>query len=136
MKKITLLTALLVMSTSTAMAHQWKQLGSDGKTSYYFYNPKTYSLKDNIAGSWIKKEFNVDTAAMVKDKIEPDKYAGNKSIVAFEEYDCAKKMKRTLVGKEFDKGDENDLVRTNWLEIAPGSLDESLLNALCKEVKK
>jgi len=132
MKKALVLTILLVMSASTAMAHEWKQLGSDGATSYYFYNPKTYSRKDNVAGTWIKKEFNVDAAAMLRDKVALDEYAGNKSIVAYEEYDCVKKMKRTLVGKEFDKGEEHDLERTKWLEIAPGSLDEGLMNAICK----
>ena len=136
MKKTSLLAALIIMTASSAMAQQWKYLGDYNGSTIYFYNPKTYSLKDYIAGSWIKKEFNVDTAAMLKNNIVPDMYVGNKSTVTFEEYDCAKRMMRTQVGKEYYKKDEHDIKRTGWLEIAPKSLDESLFNALCKDLIK
>lgn len=136
MKKASLLATLIIMTASSAMAEPWSHLGDHDGSTKYFYNPKTYSLKDNIAGSWIKKEFNVDTAAMLKNKIAPDKQVGTRSIISFEEFDCAKKMKRVQVGKEYDKGDNHDIARTDWLKIVPGSLDEGLLNAFCNELKK
>lgn len=132
MKRTLVLLSLSVLSAPPAFAAQWKHLGSDGKSTHYFYNPKTFSVKSNVASAWTKKELNVDPAVMAKNNLLPNEYKGSKSIVAFEEFNCTDRKKRTMVGKIYEAKTEGDVERTDWTVIEPGSVDEGLLNALCK----
>ena len=141
-RKTVLFTALFVASVSPAMSEQWmpkswKHLGSDGVSTHYFYNPKTFSVsKDNIVSVWSKKEYNVDAAAMAKDKLTPDQYAGTNSAVSYDEYDCAKMKKRAIIGKTYVGPDFDEIRRSDWKDVEPKSVDEALTNAMCQEMKK
>lgn len=128
-----LLLTLSVLLAANAFAAQWKHLGEDGKSTHYFYNPKTYALKNKVASSWTKKEYNVDVKAMIQNKTALDEYRGSKSVVAYEEFNCAERKKRTLVGRFYEGKIDGDVERTNWTAIEPASIDEGLLTALCKE---
>ncbi len=139
MKKTALLSVLILMTAaSTALAAPWKQLGTDGKHNYYFYKPKTLQVsKDNIISTWTKKEYGVNPAELAK-KSSDYSNLGAKTIATFEEYNCAEKTKRTITGQIYEVGKErfDDVTRTDWAVVKPGTMDEDLLNALCKEVKK
>ena len=115
MKKIIVLSAVLLMSTSPALAQKWKHLGNYDDTTSYFFNPKTFSIsKDQIVSTWTKKEFGVDQAAMASEKLGPDMYKGKKSVVAYEEFDCDKHKKRTVTGISYenDHGKKSDIGKT------------------------
>jgi hypothetical protein len=43
------------------------------------------------------------------------------------------RKKMTVVGKHYEGRDDNDVQKTGWTAIQPGSVDEGLLTALCKE---
>lgn len=132
-KRTALLLALAMVSASPAYAGKWKHLGSDGKSTHYFYNPKTYSLaKNTVASAWTKKEYNVDAGTMTQNKMFPDDYKGSRSVEAFEEFNCTEKKKRTLVGRYYEAKTDGDIDKTDWTAIAPGSIDEGLFSALCK----
>ncbi len=134
MKKTVLLVTMTLVFVSNAFAVDWKHLGSDGKSTHYFYKPKTYAMsKGKIASSWTKKEYNVDVSALTQKNVPPDDYTGSKSTVVFEEFNCIEKKKRTIIGKVYEGRDQSDVARTDWTAIQPGSIDEGLLTALCKE---
>lgn len=135
LKRIMLLVPLSVLSATTASASAsgWLHLGSDGKTTHYFYKPKTYRMKNNVASCWTKKEYNVDVKALTQKNVSPDDYTGSKSTVVFEEFNCVEKKKRTIIGKEYEGRDDRDVARTDWAAVQPGSIDEGLLTVLCKE---
>ena len=134
-KKTVLLATMTLMFVSNAFAEDWTHLGSDGQGNHYFYKPKTYAMsKDKIASSWTKIEHNVDVAGMMQKKVAPDEYKGRSTVIAYEQYNCIDRKKMTLVGKHFEGRDDNDVARTDWTAIQPGSVDEGLLTALCKEV--
>ncbi|NTV50406.1 MAG: hypothetical protein HGB32_05800 [Geobacteraceae bacterium] len=136
MKKTSLLAALFIMTASSAMAQQWKHLGNDEVSTSYFYNPKTFSVSaDSIISTWTKVEYNVDRAAMAKEKVSPDMYKGTKAVAAYEEFDCVKKKKRTITGMSIEKIKKVDLDKTDWIEVAKGSVDEKLLGLICLEKK-
>ena len=132
-KRALLLLTLSVTLVPNAFAMQWKHLGSDENKTHYFFKPKTYSLKNKVASAWTKKEYNVDVNLMTLRKIQADEYKGNKSVVAYEEFNCTEKKKRTVVGKTYEKNDDTDIGKTNWTPVQPGSIDEGLLTALCNE---
>ncbi len=131
-RRAALLSTLAVMLAPPAFAAGWKHLGSDSQNTHYFYKPKTYSMKNNIASSWTKKEYNVDVSAMVRKKTQPDDYTGTKSVVAYEEFNYTEKKKRTVIGKIYEGRDDHDVRRTDWSAIQPGSIDAGLLAALCR----
>ncbi len=66
-------------------------------------------------------------------KVTPDEYTGSSSTVVFEQFNCVDRKKMTVVGKHYEGKDDNDVKRTGWTAIQPGSIDEGLLTALCKE---
>lgn len=133
MKKTTIMAALLIISASPALAQQWKHLGTHGASTSYFFKPKTLSVsKDNVVSSWTKKEFYLDAAAMTRERLTPDQLTGSKSVVAYEEFDCSKNTRRTLTGITKENGRRTDNEKTGWQEVVRGSLDESLLNSLCR----
>lgn len=133
MKKTSIMAALLIISASPALAQQWKHLGTHGASTSYFFKPKTLSVsKDKVVATWTKKEFHVDAAAMTKEGLAPDQFTGTKSLVAYEEFDCSQSTKRTLTGITKENGRKTDSAKTGWQEVAGGSLDESLLNSLCR----
>lgn len=138
MKRTILAATLIVMSASPAMAaQQWKHLGSDGAKNHYYYNPRTFKAsKKDIVGAWVRKEYNVDPDVMAREKLTPEMYKGSRTVTALEQFNCGKKKMRIMVGKEIEGFDDKDLEETGWLKVAPGSLDESLMNALCREGKK
>ncbi len=131
-RRAVLLSTLAVMLASPAFAAGWKHLGSDKQNTHYFYKPKTYSMKKNIAGSWTKKEYNVDVSVMAQKKIQPDDYAGTKSVVAYEEFNCTEKKKRTIIGKVYEGSEDHDVSRTGWGAVESGSIDAGLLAELCR----
>ena len=132
---------LLLLSLSFALvpgafAAEWKHLGTDGKSTHYFYKPKTFTIsKDRIASAWTKREYKVDLDVMARNKLSPAEYKGSRSVIAFEEYNCTEKKKRTILGKTYEGSNDADLGRTDWTGIEPGSVDEGLLSALCGEGK-
>lgn len=134
-KRIMLLLPLAGLSATAAFASDpgWLHLGSDGKTTHYFYKPKTFRMKNNVASCWTKKEYNVDVKALTQNNVSPDDYRGSKSTVVFEEFNCVEKKKRTIIGKEYEGRDDRDVARTDWAAVQRGSIDEGLLTALCKE---
>lgn len=135
-KKFMIIAATVVLSASTASAQQWKHLGTHGTAAYYYYNPKTVSVsKDKIVKAWTKKEVDVDLAAMSKEKLDVNKYKGNSSHVAYEEYDCARKSKRTITGTSYDngKGTSRDLGPTPWQQVVGGTLEGDLFEAVCRK---
>jgi len=137
-KKCTIMAAALIMSASPALAQQWKNLGTFDASTYYFYNPKTFTVaKDNTIGTWTKREFGVDSAAMAKENIGPDKYIGSKSVVAYEEFDCLNQKKKTVTGLSYDNlhDKKTDVARTEWQEVAKNSLEGNLLDAVCRQPK-
>lgn len=134
MLRTVLLLALVLVSASNAFAAKWKHLGSDGKSTHYFYNPKASSIKNKVASAWTKKEYDVDISLMKQKNLQPDEYQGNRSVVAFEEFNCTEKKKRTIVGRYYEAKTDGDIDKTDWIAIAPDSIDEGLFNALCKEV--
>jgi len=134
MWKTVLLVTMMLMFVSNVFAMDWIHLGSDGKGNHYFYKPKTYAVsKDKIASSWTKVEYNVDVAGLMQKKVTPDEYTGSSSTVVYEKYNCIDRKKMTVVGKHYEGRDDNDVARTGWTAILPGSIDEGLLTALCKE---
>ncbi len=136
MKKTSLLAALLVMTASSAMAQQWKHLGDYDVSTRYFYNPKTFSVSaGSIVSVWTKTEYNVDSAAMEKEKISADMSKGTKAVAAYEEYDCVNKKKRTITGMSIEKVNKADLDKTDWLEVVKGSVEDKLLVLICQELK-
>ncbi len=134
MRKTVLLVTMMLMFVSNAFAMDWIHLGSDGKGNHYFYKPKTFSMsKDKIASSWTKIEYNVDVEGLKQQKVTPDEFTGITSTVVYEQYNCVDRKKMTVVGKHYEGRDDNDIARTGWTAIQPGSIDEGLLAALCKE---
>lgn len=134
MTKTVLLATIMLMFVSNAFAVDWKHLGSDGKGNHYFYKPKTYSMSNKkIVSSWTKIEYNVDDAGLMQKKVAPDDYTGTASTVVFEQFNCVDKKKMTIVGKHYEGRDDNDVPKTGWTAVQPGSIDEGLLTALCKE---
>jgi hypothetical protein len=134
MKKTVLLATVTLMFVSNAFAIDWKHLGSDGKGNHYFFKPKTYAMsKDKIASSWTKVEYKVDVAGLMQKKVTPDEYTGSSSTVVYEKYNCIDRKKMTIVGKHYDGKDDNDVAKTGWTAVQPGSIDEGLLTALCKD---
>lgn len=134
-KKCIIMVAALFMSASPALAQQWKNLGTYGTSTYYFYNPKTLAVaKDQIVSTWTKREFDVDAAAMDKGKLGPDQYKGSKSVVAYEEFDCAKQKKRIVSGMSYDneKNQNKDVSPTDWQGVLTGTLEGNLLEAVCR----
>lgn len=135
-RKTLLLLSLSFALVPGAFASEWQHLGTDAKSTHYFYKPKTFAVsKDKIASAWTKKEYNVDLDVMDRNKLSPDEYKGSRSVSAFEEYSCTEKKKRTIIGKAYEGSQESDLVRTDWTGIEPGSIEEGLLSALCGESK-
>jgi hypothetical protein len=133
-KKTVLLASVTLVIVSNAFAADWRHLGSDGKGNHYFYKPKTYSMFNaKIASSWTKIEFNVDEAQLKLKKVAPDDYKGATSTVVFEQFNCAEKKKMVVIGKHYEGRDDNDVPKTGWIAVQPGSIDEGLLTALCKE---
>uniref|UniRef100_C6E3D7 Surface-adhesin protein E-like domain-containing protein n=1 Tax=Geobacter sp. (strain M21) TaxID=443144 RepID=C6E3D7_GEOSM len=138
-KKVFAMTAMVVMSAYPASGQQWEHLGTHGASAYYYYNPKTLNVsKDQIVKTWTKKELDTDLPAMSKAKIEVNKYKGNRSLVAYEEYDCAGKAKRTVTGTSYDneKGVSQDLGPTPWQEVVGGTLEGDLFEAVCRKAGK
>ncbi|NTV47955.1 MAG: hypothetical protein HGB11_15870 [Chlorobiales bacterium] len=136
MKKTSLLAALLIMTASSAMAQQWKHLGDYDASTRFFYNPKTLSVSTgSIVTAWTRIEYNVDSAAMTKEKISPDMSKGTKTVAAYEEFDCVNKKKRIITGMSIEKVKKADLDKTDWLEVVKGSVDEKLLISICREIK-
>jgi hypothetical protein len=132
-KNTVLLATMTLMFVSNAFAVDWIHLGSDRKGNHYFYKPKTYAMSNKkIASSWTKIEFNVDVAGLMQQKVTPDEYTGSTSTVVYEQYNCIDRKKMIVVGKHYEGRDDND-VKTGWTAIQPGSIEESLLTALCKE---
>lgn len=135
-KKWMTMASIVVISASPASAHQWKHLGTHGAAAYYYYNPKTLSVsKDHIVKTWTKREVDVDPAAMSKEKLDVNKYKGSSSLVAYEEYDCARKSKRAITGTSYDngKGTSQDLEPTPWQQVVGGTLEGELFEAVCRK---
>lgn len=136
MKRTSLLAALFILTASSAMAQQWKYLGDYDVSTRCFYNPKTLTASaGSVVTAWTKIEYNVDTAAMAKEKISPDMSKGTKTVAAYEEFDCVNKKKRTITGMSIEKVKKVDLDKTDWLEVVKGSVDEKLLVLICREIK-
>ena len=135
-KKRLMMAAIVIMSASPASGQQWSHLGTHGASAYYYYNPKTLSVsKEKIVKAWTKRELDVDLPAMSKERLEANKYKGNSSLVAYEEYDCARKSKRTITGTSYDnvKGTSRDLGPTPWQQVVGGTLEGDLFEAVCRK---
>ncbi|GFO64756.1 hypothetical protein M1B72_05400 [Geomonas paludis] len=134
-KKHYLLAAFLVMSATPSLAQQWQQLGTYDESTYYFINPKTFSIgKDGTVSTWTKREFNVDVAKTVKESIPPEKIKGKKTHVYYEEYDCAGQKKRILTGMTYDNeaATMKDQEKTGWLPI-PVGLEKNIFDGVCRK---
>jgi len=138
-RKYYIVAASLLLSASPALAQQWQHLGSYGPSSFYFMNPKTLSVTaEKTVKSWTKREIDVDAAAMAKAKLMPDQYKGSTSVVAYNEFDCGKRQKRTLAGMSYDNArrESKDLDRTDWQPVERGTLEANLLEAVCRAAKE
>lgn len=136
-KKCSLIAVALVMSATSALGHQWEQIGTHETSTYLFINPKTFSASgDGTVKTWTKREFDVDKTKMEKEKLPPEMYKGKKSHVAYEEYDCIRQKKRIFTGMTYDneQGTQKDQEKTDWAEVQAGA-EKGLFDAVCRKAK-
>lgn len=120
-----------ILCASNSYAAEWKHLGADQNNTHYFYKPKTYIVQKGLVKAWTKKEFNVNLSAMQRKNVEADDYTGKKSIVVYQEFNCSEKKVRSIIGKIYERREESDISKTDWVKVQPASDDDNLLKALC-----
>jgi hypothetical protein len=134
---LTVATMVTLTATGAHAARQWQHLGSDDSNSHVMYDKKTTKRSGDIVSGWISKQYNVDEKAMKEKSLPITKYYGATWTLAFYEFDCKQNKMRVLVGKEqLGSKKVEDIPRGDWQPLQPKSLDELLLNAICKEVKQ
>ncbi|TSK05098.1 MAG: hypothetical protein FPO08_16440 [Geobacter sp.] len=132
-RKYCIVAASLFLTVSPAMAQQWQYLGTHGSSSLYFMNPKTLSVTPGkTVKCWTKREMDVDTKAKANEK--PDEAKGRTSMVAYNEFDCDKRQKRTQAGMNYDntRHESREVDRSDWQPVQPGTLEGDLLEAVCR----
>ena len=135
-RTITTITLVTLTATSAQAARKWQHLGSDGKNNHFLYDKKTTKRSGDIVSGWISKQYNVDEAAMKEKNLPLNQYHGKTWTLAFYEFDCKQNLMRAMVGKENVSGKGLDeIVRESFHPVEPKSLDDALLQAICKEVK-
>jgi len=125
MKKL-LLTLSLFLITNFVNA-EWKELGQDKDTAYY-YDKSSINLVGNVGRIW--RYNNVKQANI-----------NYKSVVALDEYDCINKTRKIVSFSEYSEYDlkgtetqiaENLLPKTASF-VRPKSIEHFLMEMVCKK---
>ncbi len=130
MKRI-LLTLLLAIVGSNAMA-EWVEIAKDEKETFTAYaDPSTIRKTDNRVKIWVLTDHKLAQ--------EPDDM---KSSISLDEYDCKKKERRLLFLSAYSGHmTEGETIytyneRSDWLPVPSGSVSEGLLEYACRSRPK
>jgi len=118
-------------------SERWALYAMNRLNQYYYYDKKSITRSKGIARVWVKyfgpKAFEYKIDNLVK------YFSGHsKEVNALYEIDCNKRIKRELEWQinQWDGGYKLSSGVTDWKNIPPESIDEILLEKVCKEKPK
>lgn len=112
---------------STSLHAEWRLVHTDADQAQFFIDPSNVTLVDGYKRSWVLHNLPKANAQ------------GARSYRSVEEFDCVERAGRLMQIAAFDAemGAGNVLGRRHgsgqWIKTQPGSVDELIMEASCKD---
>jgi len=130
-----------LLAANPSWTAEWGFRGLLPRGAGYYDKSSIRTIDDPIRQVWTVTLYNekgkADAWAFLK---KQDKAAGNPNVLNQEstllEFDCAKDKYRIASINIYDEKDvllfSSSIIRTNWQDILPGSINEKLKNEVCR----